>query len=128
MERTDYLSTGIGVLKTLLGTYILIIAAIAYAGSKNADSPAETTAIESEVQEEYTVLSYNDKLFAVERSSYESFKNSGANETVLIDALGQEPEQTVINKDDILEIQVCNSYDEAVNCIAEIQNNRGLRK
>ena len=126
MGRNDYASTGIGVLKTMLGTYILIIAGICYAASRDAKAEQDPVAIVNEAQESYRILSYNGKVFAVNEDDYEAFKQSGSNDTVLIDALDQEPVQTIINKNDIEELAVCSSYDEAVNYITSLNDTKTI--
>ena len=127
MGRNDYASTGIGVLKTMLGTYILIIAGICYAASRDAKAEQDPVAIVNEAQESYRILSYNGKVFAVNEDDYETFKQSGSNDTVLIDALYQEPVQTIINKNDIEELTICSSYDEAVNYITSLNDTKTIR-
>ena len=127
MGRNDYASTGIGVLKTMLGTYILIIAGICYAASRDAKAEQDPVAIVNEAQESYRILSYNGKVFAVNEDDYEAFKQSGSNDTVLIDALDQEPVQTIINKNDIEELTICSSYDEAVNYITSLNDTKTIR-
>ena len=126
MGRNDYASTGIGVLKTMLGTYILIIAGICYAASRDAKAEQDPVAIVNEAQESYRILSYNGKVFAVNEDDYEAFKQSGSNDTVLIDALDQEPVQTIINKNDIEELTICSSYDEAVNYITSLNDTKTI--
>ena len=126
MGGNDYASTGIGVLKTMLGTYILIIAGICYVASRDAKAEQDPVAIVNEAQESYRILSYNGKVFAVNEDDYEAFKRSGSNDTVLIDALDQEPVQTIINKNDIEELTICSSYDEAVNYISSLNDTKTI--
>ena len=126
MARDDYLSSGIGVLKTLLGTYILIIAAIAYAGSKDTSVANDPVAIEQEATSEFKIVSYNGKVFAVDSNAYDAFMQSDKEETVLIDALGQEAVPSIINKNDLEVLEICSSYDEAVQYIAGMDAPKGL--
>ncbi len=120
-DRDDYLSTGIGFLKTLLGTYIIIIAGICYMGYKDSTVEEDPVAIEQEAQDSYTILSFNGKAFAVETKEYEAFRKSNINTTVLIDALDQSPTQSVINKDDVQVLATVNSFDQAAKYINNLE-------
>ena len=125
--RDQPAATGIGVLKTLLGTYIIIIAGIVYAAAHDGTKPLEDpVAIEQEATESYTILSYNGKVFAVNSSDYETFRQSEKDEVVLVDALNQEPVQSVINKNDLEELTICSSYDEAVNYISGLDTAKAM--
>ena len=122
--RDDPLARGIGVLKTLLGAYVISIAAIAYAGSKAA--PVEDpVAIESQIDENFVVLSCNEATFAMRSSEYEALLNLDVDEVGITDnvELGTVPE--TINKSD-LQVLMEGSYDDAVQYLNELDNSKGL--
>ena len=82
MEDRDYLSTGIGVLKTLLGTYILIIVGICYAASKQTTPVAEQpVSIEAENHDNFTILSCNGRTFVIDTNTYNEFMKSSEETT-----------------------------------------------
>ena len=120
-DREQPLATGIGVLKTMLGAYFLIIAGICYAASKNGGTVEEDPAvIESEYQEPYTVVECNGRTFAIDTASYDTFMNSPATTTVFVDTMSEEQTQTVVSKDELHEIQRFDSYEDAVTYISEL--------
>ena len=114
MEDRDYLSTGIGFLKTLLGTYVLIIVGICYAASRqNAPVAEEPVSIEAEAHDNFTILSCNGKVFIMDTNSYNEFMNSKEETTVLVDTMEHETQGSVISKSDIQELGHCSSYEDA---------------
>ena len=120
-DRDQPLATGIGVLKTMLGAYVLFIVGICIAAAKQAGTVEEDpAAIESEYQEPYTVIECNGKTFVIDTASYDNFMNSPATTTVFVDTMSEEQTQTVVSKDELHEIQRCDSYEEAAEYIANL--------
>ena len=101
--RDRPLETGIGCLTRLLGTYVLVVTLILFAGAKkNAEKqvtniPTTTTA-EDTLQQKYIVLSCNDNVFTMDYRTYTAFKNSGEPGTVFVDTTGNDRIQTYIKK------------------------------
>ena len=125
--RDRPLETGIGCLTRLLGTYVLVVTLILFAGAKkNAEKqvtniPTTTTA-EDTLQQKYIVLSCNDNVFTMDYRTYSAFKNSGEQGTVFVDTTGDERIQTYIKKEDIQELEIFSSYAEAVEYISNLNN------
>ena len=71
------LSAGIGCLKTMLGVYVLIIVTIFAVAGKYHEVPEEDSyAVETmntEAEDEYVILSYDNRVFAIDDQSYESY-------------------------------------------------------
>ena len=129
--RDRPLETGIGCLTRLLGTYILVVTLVLFAGSKKntetqpPDMP-NTTPAEDTLQQNYIVLSCNDKVFTMDYATYQAFKNSKEQGTVFVDATGEERFQSFVNKEDIQELEIFSSYDEAVEYISSLNSNKTL--
>ena len=85
--RDEPLAHGIGVLKLLFGTYVLIIVTIFGYSAKQHKVEENPNAIEFEMQDDFVVLSYNDKVFPVDSKSYDEFMDSDKQETLMIDTL-----------------------------------------
>lgn len=114
MSREEPLAMGMGVLKFLLGSYILIISSITYLAYKDYKAE-ELSGIEADQEDDYTVLSYNGRTFVMKSSTYDAYINSKYEDTVLVDELGQTSGIEHINKKDIQVLTVCPSFDEAVS-------------
>ncbi len=126
--RDEPLSSGIGVLKFMFGTYVLILVTIFGFSAKQHKVEEDPNAIEFEMQDDFVVLSYNDKVFPVDSKSYDEFMDSDKQETLMIDTLDNNNTQVIINKDSLQELKRCSSYDEACEYISELNANKGFRR
>lgn len=126
--RDDSLGTGIGVLKAMLGTYILIIVTIFGYQAKHDNVEENQIAIEAEAQEDYVVVSCNGKTLAIDAKSYDEYMNSDASQTLVIDTQDQNATQVVINKEDLQELKRCTSYEEASEYISELNSSNTFRR
>ena len=76
--------------------------------------------VEDELSEKYIVLSCNGEVFVMNYETYSAFKNSGEPGTVLVDKMGEERTQTFVRREDIQELEMFTSYDEAAEYISSL--------
>lgn len=126
-DRTDYLATGIGFLKTLLGTYILVIAAVCCAGGMS-ESKETTSVVQEQTDDDVKIISFNDKVFLLDGQSYNAIVNSDQTSIVIMNEDGYKFKPTAANIKDFELIGSFNSYDEAFEYLKNNDTNKKITK
>ena len=126
-DRTDYLATGIGFLKTLLGTYILVIAAVCCAGAMS-ESKETTSVVQEQTDDDVKIISFNDKVFLLDGQSYNAIVNSDQTSIVIMNEDGYKFKPTAANIKDFELIGSFNSYDEAFEYLKNNDTNKKITK
>ena len=126
-DRTDYLATGIGFLKTLLGVYILVIAAVCCAGAKS-ENKEQTSIVQEQTDDDVKIISFNDKVFLLDGQSYNAIVNSENKGIIVMTEDGYKFKPTAANIKDFELIGSFNSYDEAFEYLENNDTSKKLTK
>lgn len=115
--NNNYLGNGIGALKALLGTYVVILAVITgHAVSTNKVNIENNNNIESDIDESnftYTIVNCNNNSYIVSTSSYNNLEaNKDKSVVVLADIDGN---NIVVERNQINKIGEFQTYDEAIS-------------